>query len=67
MTVWSYVFLKLGLLLLVLGAAPAIIAAIFSPGADPLIPGLLSLSVAPLGVFSILVGVIMWIAGRIRR
>lgn len=67
MTVWSYVFLKLGLLLLVLGAAPAIFMATFFPGSDPLIPGLLSLSVAPLGVFGILVGAIMWLAGRIRR
>jgi hypothetical protein len=67
MTVWSYVFLKLGLLLLILGAAPALIAGLFFPGADPLVPVLLSLSVAPLGALALLAGAIMWVAGRLRR
>jgi hypothetical protein len=67
MTVWSYVFLKLGLLLLVLGAAPVLIAGLLFPGADPLVPVLLSLSVAPLGALSLLAGAIMWVVGRIQR
>ncbi len=67
MTVWSHVLLKLGLLLLVIGAVPAIAMGLFFPGADPLIPGLLSLSVAPLGFFCLLTGVIMWLVGRFNR
>lgn len=67
MTVWSYVFLKLGLLLLVLGLAPVLITGLLFPGADPLVPVLLSLSVAPLGALSLLAGAIMWVVGRIQR
>jgi hypothetical protein len=67
MTVWSYVFLKLGLLLLVLGAAPVLITGLLFPGADPLVPVLLSLSVAPLGALTLLAGAIMWVAGRLQR
>jgi hypothetical protein len=67
MTVWSYVFLKLGLLLLVLGLAPTLVAGLLFPGADPLIPLLLALSVTPLGALCLLVGAIMWLTARLRR
>jgi hypothetical protein len=47
--------------------APVLITGLLFPGADPLVPVLLSLSVAPLGALTLLAGAIMWVAGRLQR
>ncbi|WP_196257929.1 hypothetical protein [Pelagibacterium limicola] len=57
---WSFAFLQLGGLLLAIGLLPAIAMMAVAPGADAMVPVLLSLTVAPLGVVCFLVGVGMW-------
>ncbi|WP_404402783.1 hypothetical protein [Pelagibacterium halotolerans] len=64
---WAIAFLQLGLLLLAVGALPAVAMGIFAPSANALVPALLSLTVAPLGVAVLAVGAIMWIVALLKR
>lgn len=64
---WGYAFLQLGGLLLAIGLLPALAMMALAPGADAMVPALLSLTVAPLGFVCFLVGVAMWMAGLARR
>jgi len=65
--VWSAVFLKLGLLLLAIGLLPALVVAYLLRGVDSLVPGLLALSVAPLGALALVVAALLWLVERLRR
>lgn len=67
MYLWAKAFLRLGLVLLAVGVLPAVAFALFLPQADPLIPALLSLTVAPLGAVILLVALILFLAGAFRR
>jgi uncharacterized membrane protein YiaA len=67
MKVWSQAFAKLGALLLVIGAGPALIGLWLFPQWDPLIPALLSLTVAPIGALCLVAGIILWLVGLARR
>lgn len=64
---WATAFIQLGLILLAVGALPAIAMGIFAPSANALVPALLSLTVAPLGALVFAIGAIMWIIALIRR
>lgn len=63
---WGVAFLRLGALLLAIGLVPALFVAVFMPATPPLIPALLSLSVAPLGAVCLIAGLLMWALGRAR-
>ncbi|AKR56537.1 hypothetical protein GCM10011321_02060 [Youhaiella tibetensis] len=67
MYLWAKAFLRLGLVLLAIGILPAVIFAYAFPQADPLIPALLSLTVAPLGAFVLAVSVILFLVAVFRR
>lgn len=64
---WSIAFLQLGLLLLAVGALPALGMMLIAPGANAPVPVLLSLTVAPLGAVSLLAGAVMWAVALARR
>ena len=64
---WAIAFLQLGLLLLAVGALPALVMGILAPTSNALLPMLLSLTVAPLGALVILTGAVLWVAGRLQR
>ncbi len=64
---WSYAFLQLGGLLVAIGLLPAIVMMAVAPGSDAMLPVLLSLTVAPLGVVCFLVGAAMWMVALVRR
>lgn len=64
---WAIAFLQLGLILLAVGALPAIAMGLIAPSANALVPALLSLTVAPLGALVLAIGVVMWIVARLRR
>jgi len=55
----------LGMLLLALGLLPLFAVMVLLTDIDPLIPFLLSLSVAPVGGLSLLVGMMLWLAERL--
>jgi len=67
MYLWAKAFLRLGLVLLAIGVLPAVAFAIFFPQADPLVPALLSLTIAPLGAFVLVVAFILYLAAVFRR
>jgi hypothetical protein len=65
LTLWAKLFLRLGLVLLAVGVLPLLATQIFA--FDPLIPLLLSLSVAPLGAVVLVVAIILFLAALGRR
>ncbi len=67
LTLWSRMFLRLGLVLLGLGVVPLLLVQYVFPGFDPLIPVMLSLSVAPIGVLVLLIALILFLAALLRR
>ena len=64
---WSRMFLRLGLVLLGLGVIPLLLVQYVFTGLDPLIPVMLSLSVAPIGVLVLIIALILFLAGLLRR
>lgn len=62
---WSRTMLTLGALLLAIGLVPLLLAQAI--GFEPLIPGLLALSVAPLGAIAFAIGLILFLAVLLRR
>lgn len=67
MYLWAKAFLRLGLVLLAIGVLPAVAFAVFLPQADPLIPALLSLTIAPLGAVVLVVAFILFLVAVFRR
>ena len=67
LTLWSRMFLRLGLVLLGLGVIPLLLVQYVFTDFNPLIPLLLSLSVAPIGVLVLLIALILFLAGLLRR
>jgi hypothetical protein len=65
--VWSKLLLRLALLLLAIGLFPVLLVGTILSGFDPLVPVLLSLTVAPLGALFLLAAVILFLAARLRR
>ena len=64
---WGIAFLQLGALLLAIGLLPVLVTGLLFPGANPLVPILLSLTVAPLGAVSFALGLAMWGIGLVRQ
>ena len=65
--VWAKVVLRLALVLLGVGILPALVARFVFAGFDALIPALLLFTVAPLGVVSLAVALILFLAALVRR
>ena len=65
--VWAKVTLRLGLVLLTVGVLPALAVQYVFPGVDALIPALLLLSVAPLGVIVLATALILFLVALVRR
>lgn len=64
---WGIAFLQLGALLAAIGLGPLIVMGLLFPNASPLVPVLLSLTVAPLGGLSLVIGLSMWLIGLARQ
>lgn len=67
LTIWSRLLLRLALVLLAVGLLPVLAAGTFWSGLDPLVPVLLSLTVAPLGGLALLAAAILFLAKLLRR
>ena len=67
LTLWARLMLRLALVLLVVGLLPLLAVGTLFSGLSPIVPVLLSLTVAPLGVFSLLVAAILFLAAWVRR
>lgn len=65
--VWSRLLLRLALTLLVLGLAPLLVVGTVLPQIDPLVPVMLSLTVAPLGGLFLIAALILFLAALVRR
>lgn len=65
--IWTKLFLRLGFVLLGVGLIPVALTATILTGIDPLIPVMLSLSVAPLGLLCLLAALILFLAALLRR
>ncbi|MEO8759113.1 MAG: hypothetical protein ABI398_15335 [Devosia sp.] len=64
---WARLCLRLGLVLLAVGLLPLLAVATIFTGFDPLIPVLLSVSVAPIGALCALAALILFLAALVRR
>jgi polyferredoxin len=67
LTIWSRMLLRLAVLLLALGLVPLLVVGTVLPQFDPLIPVMLSLTLAPLGAVLLVVAVILFLAALVRR
>ncbi|MBI4922078.1 MAG: hypothetical protein HY834_10035 [Devosia nanyangense] len=65
--IWGKLLLRLGLVLLALGLVPVLAVGTILPEVDPLIPVLLSLTVAPLGALALVAALILFLAALARR
>ena len=65
--VWSKVFLRLGLVLVVVGYGPLVLTAYVFTSWSQLAPILLAFIVGPIGVLALLVAVILFLAALVRR
>jgi hypothetical protein len=65
--IWAKLLLRLALLLLALGLVPLLLVGTILSGFDPLIPVMLSLTLAPLGAIALVAAVILFLAARLRR
>jgi len=59
--------LRLGLVLLAVGLLPLLAISTLFTGISPVIPVMLSLSVAPLGVLAVIAAAILFLAALLRR
>jgi hypothetical protein len=64
---WAKLTLRLGLVLLAIGAIPALLVQYVFTTVDALIPGMLLILVAPLGAVITLVALILFLAAWLRR
>ncbi len=67
LTIWVKALFRLGLVLLVIGAGPALLVKYVFTGVDALIPAMLLISIAPFGVLCLAVALILFLAGLVRR
>ena len=67
LTLWAKLFLRLGLVLLAVGLLPLLAISTLFTGISPVIPVMLSLSVAPLGVLAVIAAAILFLAALLRR
>lgn len=67
LALWARALLTLGALLLGIGLVPLLLVLFVFTGLDPLVPVVLSLSVAPLGAVVLLAGLILFLAALLRR
>jgi hypothetical protein len=65
--IWGKLLLRLGLVLLALGLVPVLAIGTILPEVDPVLPVLLSLTVAPLGALSLVAALILFLAALVRR
>jgi hypothetical protein len=65
--VWAKLFLRLALVLLAVGLLPLLAVGTLFTGVSPLVPVLLSVLVAPLGVLCLVVSLILFLAAVLRR
>jgi hypothetical protein len=65
--IWAKLLLRLAIVLLGVGLIPVFAAGTIFTGVSPLIPVLLSVLVAPLGVLCLLASVILFLAAVLRR
>jgi hypothetical protein len=65
--IWAKLLLRLAIVLLGVGLIPVLAAGTIFTGVSPLIPVLLSVLVAPLGVLCLLASVILFLAAVLRR
>ena len=65
--IWAKLFLRLALVLLAIGLIPLAATQFIFTDVDQLIPVMLSLSVAPLGVLALLTSLILFLAALLRR
>lgn len=64
---WAKLFLRLAIVLLGVGVIPLLLTQFIFTSVDPLVPVMLSLTVAPLGLLSLLAALILFLAALLRR
>lgn len=64
---WAKVTLRLALVLLAIGLVPLLLQQLVWQDLDPLLPFLLSLTMAPLGGLCLVVAIILFLAAWVRR
>jgi hypothetical protein len=67
LTVWAKMLLRLGLVLIAVGAIPALLVQYVFTGFDALIPAMLLFSAAPLGAIILVIALILFLAALVRR
>lgn len=65
--IWARLMLRLSLVLLAIGLVPLLAVGTILQGASPMIPVLLSLTIAPLGGLCLLATIILFLAAWVRR
>ena len=65
--IWAKLFLRLALVLLGVGLIPVLLVQYLFISVDRLIPVMLSLTVTPLGLLSLLAALILFLAAWLRR
>jgi hypothetical protein len=65
--IWAKLTLRLALVLLAVGLLPIIAIGTVLPAVSPIIPVMLSVTVAPLGAFCLLAALILFLAAWVRR
>ena len=65
--IWAKLFLRLALVLLGVGLVPVLLVQYLFISVDRLIPVMLSLTVTPLGLLSLLASLILFLAAWLRR
>jgi len=65
--IWAKLFLRLALVLLAIGLLPLLAVQVLFTDVQPLLPVMLSLSVAPLGALCLVAAVILFLAALLRR
>ena len=64
---WAKIWLRLGAVLLVVGIGPLLVQQFVLTDINPIIPTLLTVSVAPLGAICLTVGIILVLVAWVRR
>jgi len=65
--IWAKLLLRLAIVLLAVGLIPLIATQFLFTSVDQLVPVILSLSVAPLGLLCLLAALILFLAALLRR
>lgn len=64
---WAKLLLRLAVVLLLVGVVPLLAVTTIFTGFSPLLPVMLSVTVAPLGALSLLAAIILFLAALLRR